>query len=474
MLTQVSKSPRLTTLVRVGSECAALPPLATARAGGMVLPCIRLVVLGMLMLCIGCTRQSDPVTAPHSVDGSSAVPSSASPAVDAPMPASAPTRSTAPADRDSASDAPVEPDASAAAADAAVAATPAADMPAQDAAAEPAEEPREAPPEPRSPEPASEPAAMPDWPEDCEQTFLFKAHGEPTPGDTSKYNVVPGAQHLMLFYFAAPWSGEVQLLAARSRIDNARVVHHWGIYAVDNPDAFDGEILGSPDRFYAPAHTGAQGLFAAGPGGQDLELPPGVGLRVPTGENLTVALEFHYFNPSDVSETDASGIEICVTSKKREVEAAPHLLGRLTFSLPAKTSSDVVSTCRPMRQQTDVHLLSVTPHMHLTGTRSKLILNRQGGEQIALLDQPYTFQEQRTYNLPTDGSAADVVLKPGDTLTSTCTFDNTTDSTIMSSDRSEDEMCQQIVVAWPAGVLSNGWLPEDLFFVGPDAGCVEL
>jgi hypothetical protein len=57
--------------------------------------------------------------------------------------------------------------------------------------------------------------------------------------------------------------------------------------------------------------------------------------------------------------------------------------------------------------------------------------------------------------VPEDGSAPDVLVNPGDTLTSTCSYTNATDSTIAEGEHSEDEMCLFGVLAWPAGELHN-------------------
>lgn len=339
------------------------------------------------------------------------------------------------------------------------------------------------------PDAATEDAAVPDashargdptpseptseWSADCEKRYVFKAHGASTPGDTSKFSVEPAAQYLTMFYFARPWSGDVQVLDVRARLDNASIVHHWALYTIDNPDVRDGEVGRGGAAFYVPLHRGTKILHAAGNGSTDLRMPDGVGLQVPSGPDVALALEIHYYNAADVVAQDASGAEICVTSKKRPQEAAPHVVGRLTFSLPANARTVVSGTCRPQGSVGEIHLLSVAPHMHTFGIRSTWTVNRANGQQVDLLDVPFRFQEQRSYALPADGSSADVVLRPGDTLTTTCTFENTSDRVVPASDRTEDEMCQPTVLAWPAGALSNGMFSNGL----PDFAvldCVEL
>ena len=316
------------------------------------------------------------------------------------------------------------------------------------------------------------PAESPEWPADCETRHLFLAHGASSPNDTSKYVVAPGAQYYRQFYFAPPWAGDVHILKVHSINGNPKVTHHWTLYTVNNDDVSDGEVRGGGNNtFDTPTLSDSIGIYSGGPGGNDLVMPEGIGLQVP--KHRMLALEIHYFNSTETAQEDRTGVEVCVTSKKRPIEAASHQLGRVTFLLPAHQRTDVSSVCRPRMQQGDIHLMALTPHMHLSGTHSKLILNRASGEAVTLFDEPYDFAEQRTFDLPRDGSAPDVVMKPGDTLTSVCTFENESDAPIAAGIRTEDEMCQPMVVAWPAGALSNGLIPSTLLLAS-EVGCVEL
>jgi hypothetical protein len=291
------------------------------------------------------------------------------------------------------------------------------------------------------------------WPQDCEQRIAFTAH-DVAGIDRGKYRVPADSQYLATFYFKAPWTGDMQLLKSRAILDNKKVVHHWFIWGTDSTLAHPGEVRGTPEQ--GAQALGGEAYIASGvPGGNDVDLPPNVGIRLPTGQNLLLELEIHYSNFGGVEEEDASGIELCLTSKTRPIEAAVHSLGRSSFELPAHKQTDIVSTCSPTAMNQPVHIVGVTPHMHLTGVHSKLILNRKSGEQVTLLDKPFAFAEQRTYPMPEDGSAADIVMNPGDTLTSTCSYDNTTDSPIAVGEHAENEMCLIGVLAWPAGQIHN-------------------
>lgn len=302
--------------------------------------------------------------------------------------------------------------------------------------------------------PTQQATADADWPADCEERHVFRVHGVSTPGDTSKYRVPAGEQWVATFYYKSPWSGDIQLLQTRARIDNPKILHHWTLLVTQNNQALDGTIRAQIDT--RPELIGGElPLISGAPGATDLKLPTDIGLRMTGGANLLFELEIHYFNAGTRDEEDGSGIEVCVTHKKRPIAAAIHTLGRNSFMLPAHQRTDITTTCSPEAQVEPIHLMNVTPHMHLTGVHAKMVLNRKSGEVVTLHDDAYDFLEQRSHPLPQDGSAAAVVVEPGDSITSTCTYDNTHDEAIPQGQRSQDEMCEMAVLAWPAGALHN-------------------
>jgi len=208
----------------------------------------------------------------------------------------------------------------------------------------------------------------------------------------------------------------------------------------------------------------AQFFLGGGAGNSELELPPDVGLRIPELANPGFWLEVHYFNVTDKTQEDASSLELCVSSRPRAHEAAVHALGKADFTLPAKTQSSVAATCHPSRLKEPVHIIGISPHMHATGSRATLQVNHQGAEATTVFDEPFDVQEQHNYVVPTKGLTSDIVLAPGDTLTTSCKFDNSTGATIHAGPSSEEEMCLMLVWAWPAQQLNNG------LFVSPNLG----
>ena len=296
------------------------------------------------------------------------------------------------------------------------------------------------------------------WPSDCEQRFSFTAHGQPGAQDKTKYEVPAGSEYYASFMFQAPWGAdEVQGLKFRSVIDNPKVVHHWILYGVDSATIVDGDVQGGIGQLLPASLPGEAFIQGWAPGGPDAEMPANVGLHMPRGATAAFRLEVHYNNlAGTTAQGDASGVEFCVSSHKRTEEAAVHWLGTANFSVPAHSQKDVVSTCKPNVTRGPVHIMSVSPHMHKIGAHATAIINRADGSKDTLIDLPFDFADQRAYTMPMDGSSSDVLLNAGDTITTTCGFDNTTAAPISFGSNTADEMCFFFTLAWPRGQLANG------------------
>ena len=265
------------------------------------------------------------------------------------------------------------------------------------------------------------------WPADCAEHYKFLSSA----AGGGKYAVPAGQPPYVNHSIPAPWgAGEKQALRFKPVIDNAKVIHHFILYAAD-------------------------GSFVNGwaPGDEGITLPTGVGLIMPAGN---YRLEVHYNNTTGSMQMDQSGVEMCVAKAPRPNAAAVHWLGSLGIAVPAHGMQTLNATCKPSISKGPVHLISVSPHMHRTGMHAKMVLNRMGGTPMVLHDAAFSFDDQQKYSLPEDGSAVDVQVKAGDTITTTCTYSNDTNSLITFGTNTENEMCFFFTIAWPIGQLVNG------------------
>jgi hypothetical protein len=81
--------------------------------------------------------------------------------------------------------------------------------------------------------------------------------------------------------------------------------------------------------------------------------------------------------------------------------------------------------------------------MHQLGIRLESELTRPGGGILSLgLADPYSFEDQVVYPMNVD-------VYPGDKMTTRCTWNNTTDSTVKWGEATNEEMCFNLLAYYP-------------------------
>jgi len=242
------------------------------------------------------------------------------------------------------------------------------------------------------------------------------------------------------FLYDMKFDGPTQALSFETVPDNLNVVHHWLLRTADRIDA-TGPLI-TCDATY-PTNKLIAGWA---PGSSDWYPPKDVGIDLARG---IFYIEVHYNNIGKPATTDRSGVRICTTKKLRPKTASVSWLGTQLFSIPAKASNyDVTSRCRPQRQTEDIHILRTWPHMHGLGNHARMVVDRSDRTNQVVIDQPFAFESQKAYDTP-------LTLKAGDSITTTCTFNNPNDQAVGVGTRSVDEMCHFFVTAYPAYALTN-------------------
>jgi cytochrome c5 len=282
--------------------------------------------------------------------------------------------------------------------------------------------------------------------------YQFQNHGAPEPGDKSPYPV-PGGEHYVSFFFKSPWQQPSELISFKTLADNRKLLHHWLLYTTIGNDM---------DGTFAPGigtHIGDAAQLLAGwaVGGNDVEMPQDVALRLPP-PGSGIMIEWHFYNAGGALEMDTSSVELCLAPQgTRKNTAGMTWLGTENFNgplgMPARAMSDFGGTCLPSRtgmNDTDpIHIFTLWPHMHQYGRHMKSVISRANGTQEEVFSKPFDFNYQITYDTNLD-------LYPGDMITSTCTFENTSDLNVAFGPSSNQEMCYQFAYSYPAGALDNG------------------
>lgn len=239
------------------------------------------------------------------------------------------------------------------------------------------------------------------------------------------------------YVFEPPWKATGYGMLIRPVVDNKKALHHWLLFQDNVPGVPTGAVP------QIGAHPTGQLMAVWAPGADPMDFRQiakdegGVGLEMAADTTYTV--EFHY-NSDDENALDASGVEICMANEKPKNIAAYSWLGYDNVGLP---STQWQGTCRPLASE-PIHIISFMPHMHLNGIHMKGTVNRSFGAKEVVHDKPFDFNYQRSYSV-------DVVLNPGDSLTTDCTYA----APSVFGQPTNLEMCYLFAMAYPKGALAS-------------------
>jgi hypothetical protein len=269
--------------------------------------------------------------------------------------------------------------------------------------------------------PTAQPTEEVPWPADCETHYKLMINS-----GTTKSQIPAGKEVHPQSSITPPWKGDVQAVAFRPITDNARVLHHWILYAAGG-EFLTGWAPGADENAKKP-------------------MPADVGMYLPATGNMR--MDVHYNNLTGTKiEEDNSGVEVCVISTpakfRKNTATVVGILGNA--SAPAHKHVDNATTCTVQASMGTATLVSNSPHMHQLGVHAKLEL-KQGGVSSILHDADFTFDNQHAY-----GMDPRVVVKTGDQFTVTCSYTNDTDRNVTFGQNTEDEMCFNFVSVYPKG-----------------------
>ncbi len=280
----------------------------------------------------------------------------------------------------------------------------------------------------------------------CEPDLEFTAHAA---GSDMPFGVPTiGADNLyMCFTFKAPFDVATQATAWAPIIDDERVVHHWILYR---------SILPLVDGGVSPCEGSLQLTteFVAGwaPGGGNVVMPPDVGLDLGGPEHWYI-LQIHYNNGAHHPDAvDKSGVAFCTADEPRAQTAGVLTLGTMAITVPPLAEDfPAVGICSGISTAAsgEMHLLGGSPHMHGLGRSMRTDVLRTDGTTETVLDVPnFDFNNQGMYMFDEE-----FLIHPGDTLTTTCTYDNPNLWPVLFGERTQDEMCFDFVLAYPVDGL---------------------
>jgi len=228
----------------------------------------------------------------------------------------------------------------------------------------------------------------PDLVYDMPETFLVPAEG-----------TVP----IKHFRLKTTHKEDLYIQAAEARPGDRAVVHHICIYMND---------LKKMDR---SSSRNKNLLVAYTPGDMPSVYSPGIARKVPPGTELE--FEVHY-TPIGQVRFDRSSVGVIFAQEPPRHLAVTRGISAWGLKIPPGASDHVERSAWSAPR--DIHLVSMTPHMHLRGQSFTYTARYPGGREETLLSVPnYDFNWQSVYRLAEPKS-----LPAGTTIECEAHFDN--------------------------------------------------
>jgi peroxiredoxin len=196
------------------------------------------------------------------------------------------------------------------------------------------------------------------------------------------------------------------VIAGEARPGNRSVVHHIIAY-IRPPGHDDQKKLGEMLLGYAP-------------GSPPVQLLDGDAIRIPKGSKIL--FELHY-TPNGRPQSDLSSIGLRFADQKHVQRLIrPGAVLNTEFEIPAEAGNHEVVAEQVLDR--DIHLLNMSPHMHLRGKSFRYEAFFPDGRHQILLDVPrYDFNWQLRYEL-----LEPLLLPKGTRIRCTAHFDNSSDN----------------------------------------------
>jgi hypothetical protein len=192
--------------------------------------------------------------------------------------------------------------------------------------------------------------------------------------------------------------------------------------------------------------------FLGGVGGEGASdaFPEGAAIRLKKGQSLV--MNVHYLNTSDEPVTGHSRLDVKFAPPSQDLPQASFFTNAaFEYALSPHSKATAEATCV---LQHDLKLLDFANHMHDLGVKIATTLTHADGT-VEDMQRDETWAYEWQFNPPRQKWPVDAprILKAGDTLHTTCEWNNTTSETVTFP----REMC-----------LSFGFILSD-----KDVSCVE-
>ncbi len=208
---------------------------------------------------------------------------------------------------------------------------------------------------------------------------------------------------------------------------NQKIVHHVIMYR----ETTCSQPIGTQARCSSMPPS-AEFMFAWVPGTQPTQFPDGVGMQL--GGKDCLIMQVHYNNHNG-GGTDLTKANIWYDTTGSVSDIA-HVVwtGTTAINLPPHSTNDsATGTCSI---SADSRVIGTAPHMHTLGTTFVTNLHHSGATSCMIHIPHWDFSWQGAYIYKSP-----ISLTAGDTLTTTCTWDNPKSTPVTFGEGTDNEMC---------------------------------
>lgn len=227
------------------------------------------------------------------------------------------------------------------------------------------------------------------------------------------------------------------IIGIAPRIDNKTIVHHVLLLEAPNAES------SVPHECPSGMSTTWRMVYGWAPGAEALGVPKEAGFPLEGTKHYVIQMHYNNVNALE-GEQDESGVDFCTTKELRPNDADVIAFGSVKFTIPAQ-AQNFTQTCdfKVPSNLPEIHAFAAMPHMHQLGKSIDTVLKSTNGSTTSLGTIPkWDFETQ--YWIPLD-----VPVKTGDTVQTTCTWTNGTNSPVSFGEKTEDEMCYSFTMYYP-------------------------
>ena len=171
-------------------------------------------------------------------------------------------------------------------------------------------------------------------------------------------------------------------------------------------------------------------IFISGKGGDSLQYPAGAANVLKKGTQLVMQL--HLLNATANDETLDVAMSLHNSTLPNPTPVGIYAFGTQLISLPPLATTTVTNECTVDQ---DVTAFAMFAHEHQLGTKMTLeTMDANGKYNLVYSRDPYDFNNQTIEQQP-------LTIPKGTKTRITCTYDNTTSSTVTYGESTYNEMC---------------------------------